>query len=51
LYRSPKIIRVIKPRRLRWAHHEVRMEEGRIAFKLLTGTLTVKRPLGMSKLR
>ena len=28
LYRSPNIVRVIKPRRLRWAGHVARMEEG-----------------------
>ena len=33
LYRSPNIIRVIKSRRLRWAGHVARMEEGRSAFK------------------
>ena len=37
LYRSPNIVRVIKSRRLRWAGHETRMEEGRSAFKILTG--------------
>ena len=29
LYRSPNIGRMIKSRRLRWAQHVVRMEEGR----------------------
>ena len=37
---------VIKSRRLRWAGHIARMEEGRSAFKILTGTPTGKRPLG-----
>ena len=32
LYRSPNIVRVIKSRRLRWAGHITRMEEGRSAF-------------------
>ena len=36
LYCSPNIVRVIKSRRLRWAGHVARMEEGRIAFKILT---------------
>jgi hypothetical protein len=41
LYRSPKIItRIIKSRRLRWADHVARMEEGRSAFKILTGKPT-----------
>jgi hypothetical protein len=37
---------VIKSRRLRWAGQVVRMEEGRSAFKMLTGTPTGKRLLG-----
>ena len=35
LYRSPDI----KSRRLRWAWHVARMEEGRSAFKILTGKI------------
>ena len=31
LHRSPNIVRVIKSRRLRWAGHVARMEEGRSA--------------------
>ena len=38
LYRSPNIVIVIKSRRLRWAGHVARMEEGRSAFKILIGT-------------
>jgi hypothetical protein len=38
LYRSPNILRVIKSRRLRYAGNVARMEEGRSAFKILTGT-------------
>jgi len=37
LYRSPNIVRV-KSRRLRWAGHVGRMEEGRSAFSILTCT-------------
>ena len=33
IYRSPNIVRVIKSRRLRWAGHVARKEEGRSAFK------------------
>ena len=44
--RSPNIVRVIKSRRLRWAGHVARMEEGRSAFKILTGKPTGKSPLG-----
>ena len=38
-------------RRLRWAGHLVRMEEGRSAFKILTGKLIRKRPLGRPRRR
>ena len=31
--------------RLRWARHVARVEEGRSAFKILTGKPTEKRPL------
>ena len=46
LYRSPNIVRLINSRRLRWAGHVVRMEEGRSSFKILTSKPTGKRPLG-----
>jgi hypothetical protein len=46
LYRSLNIVRVMKSRRLRWVGHEVRMEEGRSAFKILTGKPSGNRPLG-----
>ena len=45
LYRSPNIVRMIKSRRLRWAGHVSRIEEGRSAFKILTGKPTGKKPL------
>ena len=51
LYRSPKIVRVIKSRRLRWAVHVARMEGGRSAFNILTGKPTGKRPLGRPRRR
>ena len=38
-------------RRLRWAGHVARMEEGRIAFKILTCKPTEKRPLGRPRRR
>ena len=38
MYHSPNTVRVIKSRRLRWAGHVARMEEGRSAIKILTGT-------------
>ena len=51
MYRSPNIVRVIKFRRLRWNGHVARMEEGRSAFKILTGRPTGKRPLGRPRRR
>ena len=51
MYRSPNIVRVIKPRRLRWTGHVARMEESRRASKILTGEHTGKRPLGRSRRR
>ena len=46
----PFLRSVIKSRRFRWAGHVARMEEGRSAFKILTGKPTGNRPLGMSRL-
>ena len=51
LYCSPNIVRVIKSRRLRWTGHVARMEEGRSAFKILTGKPTGKRLLGRPRRR
>ena len=45
-YRSPNIVRVIKSRRLRLAGHVARIEEGRSAFKILTGKPTGRKFLG-----
>jgi hypothetical protein len=42
---------VIKSRRLRWTGHVARMEEGRSAFEILTGTLAGMRPLGRPRHR
>ena len=50
-YRSPNIFRVIKSRRLRWAGHVARMEEGRSAFKVFTDRPTGKIPLGWPRRR
>ena len=36
---------MIKSRRLRWTGHVAKMEDGRSAFKTLTGKPTGKRPL------
>ena len=51
LYCSPNIVRVIKSNRLRWGGHVARMEEGRSAFKILTGKPTGKIPLGKPRRR
>ena len=51
LYRSPNIVRVIKPRRLRWAVHVTRMAENRGAFKILTIIPAEKRPVGRPRRR
>ena len=42
---------MIKSRRLRWVGRVARMEEGRSAFKILTGKPTGKRPLGRPRRR
>ena len=46
MYRSPSIARVIKSRRLRWAGHAARVEEGRSALKM---TSKSHGPLGKSR--
>ena len=51
MYHSSNTIRVIKPRRLRWASHVARMEDDRSAFNILTGILTGKIHLGRSRRR
>ena len=51
LYHSPNIVRGIKSRRLRWAGHVARLEGGRSAFKIFTGTPRRRRPLGRPRHR
>ena len=46
LYSSPKIVRVIKSRRMRLAGHVARMGEGRRVYRILVGKPERKRPLG-----
>ena len=48
---SSNIVRVIKSRRLRWAGHVARMEEGRGVHKVLMGKPKGKRPLGRQRRR
>jgi hypothetical protein len=51
LYSSPNIVRVIKSRRMRWAGHVTRMEEGRGFYRVLVGRLEGKRQLGRPRRR
>ena len=51
LYCSPKIVRVIKSRRLRWVGHVAHMEEGRGVHKVLVGNPEGKSPLGRPRRR
>jgi hypothetical protein len=46
LYSSPRIIRIVKSRRMRWAGYVARMEDKRNAYRLLVGKPEGKRPLG-----
>jgi hypothetical protein len=51
LYSSPKIVRVIESRRMRWAGHVARMGEGRYVYRVLVERPEGKRPLGRSRRR
>jgi hypothetical protein len=51
LYSSPRIIRIMKSRRMRWAGHVARMGEKRNAYRLLVGKPEGKRPLGRPRHR
>jgi hypothetical protein len=51
LCRSSNIVRVIRSRKLRWAGHLSRMEEGRSAFKVVRGKPSRKTPQGRPKRR
>ena len=44
-------MRVIQPRRMRWAGHVARMEEERGVYRVLVGKLEGKRPLGRPRRR
>jgi hypothetical protein len=46
LFSSPKIVRVIKARRMRWVGHVVRMGEVRGAYNILVGRPEGRRPPG-----
>jgi hypothetical protein len=51
LYSSPNIAKVIKSRRMRWAEHVARMEEGKGVSRFWLGGPKVKRPLGRPRSR
>jgi hypothetical protein len=51
LYSSQNIVNVIKSRRMRWAGHVARMEEGRGIYRVLVGRPEGKRPLGRPRRR
>jgi hypothetical protein len=51
LYSSTNLIRMIKPRRMRWAGHVARMGETRNAYRMLVGKPKRKRPLGRPRCR
>ena len=51
LYCSPNIVWVMKSRRMGWAGHVARMEEGRGVHKVLVGKTEGKRPLGRPRCR
>jgi hypothetical protein len=46
LHSSPNIIRMIKPRRMRWTGHVARRGETMNAYRILVGKPEGKRPLG-----
>ena len=51
LHSSPNTVRIVKSRRMRWAGHVARMEEGRGVHKVLVGKPDGKRPLGRPRRR
>jgi hypothetical protein len=51
LYSSQSIIRIIKPKRMRWMGHVARMGEKRNAYRLLVGKPEGKRKLGRPRHR
>ena len=51
LYSLPNIVRVVKSRRMRWAWHVARTEDGRGVHRVLVGKPEGKRPLGRPRRR
>jgi hypothetical protein len=50
-YSSPSIVRMIKPRVMRWAGYVARMRENRNAYRILVRNPEGKRPLGRPRRR
>jgi hypothetical protein len=51
IFSSPRIIRIINSRRMRWAGHVVQMGEKRNAYRMLVGKPEGKWPLGRPRHR
>jgi hypothetical protein len=51
LYSLPKIVRVVKSRRMRWTGHVARMGEDRCVYRVLVRKPERKRPLGRPRRR
>jgi hypothetical protein len=51
LYPSPNIIRMIKPRRMRWTGHVARMGDRQNAYRIFVGKPEGKRPLKEQDIR
>jgi hypothetical protein len=51
LYSSPNALPVIKSRRMKWAGHVARMDEGIGAYRILVGRPEGRRPLGRPRRR
>jgi hypothetical protein len=51
LYSLPNIVRVVKSRRMRWAGHVARIEEGRGVHRVLVVRPEGRRPLGRPRCR
>jgi len=46
---SPNVVRVIKPRRVRWTGHVARMEEGKGIYRILVGGAQKEETTGKTK--
>jgi hypothetical protein len=51
MYSSLSLVMVIKPRRMRWAGHVVRMEVGRYVYGVLVGRPESRSPLAIPRCR